>query len=97
MEPMGRPAKVIPFPGPARRAGARGLVEVHRCDQAEALVVKALFESEDIPTVLRAGQVAAVYPFSVGEQGRVAVLVREADVPRSRILLARIASRHPVR
>lgn len=91
---MARRAKIIPFPG---RAGAppldeRGLVEVHRCDQAEALVVKALFESEGIPAVLRAGQVASVYPFTVGDQGQVVILVREADAPRSRLLLARIAS-----
>src|SRR4029453_3672780 len=51
MRTMPRRAKVIPFPGPlerARRAGTlrrpaaepSGMVEVHRCDQAEAVVIR---------------------------------------------------------
>jgi hypothetical protein len=100
---MRRRGKVIPFPGvrsgppPSRLPGraphdeAPGLVEVHRCDQAEALVVKGLLESEGIPTVLRARLVHSVYPFSVGQQGEVVVLVPESAVTRSRLLLARVS------
>ena len=45
------------------------LVEVHRCDQAEAVVVKSLFESQEIPTLLRSRLAHSVHPFSVGAQG----------------------------
>ena len=101
MGPMRRRGKVIPFPGmPAGppRSPVRtlpddepGLVEVYRCDQAEALVVKGLFESEGIPTLLRARLVHSVYPFTVGQQGEVVVLVPESAVTRSRLLLARVS------
>ncbi|HET9489952.1 MAG TPA: hypothetical protein VFR64_09400 [Methylomirabilota bacterium] len=101
--PMRRRGKIIPFPGlrsgsppprvPARRLSddVPGLVDVHRCDQAEALVVKGLLESEGIPTVLRARLAHSVYPFSVGQQGEVVVLVPEWAVTRSRLLLARVS------
>ncbi len=87
MSPKG---KVIRFPGLPREP-ASGLVEVHRCDQAEALVVKSLFESEGIPALLRSRLAQSVYPFSVGSQGEIVVMVPEADAPRSRLILARIA------
>lgn len=90
-----RRGRVIPFPGnrvPA--ADGRRLVEVHRCDQAEAVVVKSLFESEGIPTVLRSRLAHSVHPFTVGAQGEVRVLVPEADVDHARRLLgSRRASR----
>ena len=89
---MPRKAKIIPFP---RRTpeptSERRLVEVHRCHPAEALVVKGLFESEGIPTLLRSRLAQSVYPFTVGSQGEVIVMVAEADAPRSRLILARIA------
>jgi hypothetical protein len=98
---MRKRGKVIPFPGtrpqPPKpvvrqlRDDEPGLVAVHRCDQAEALVVKSLFESEGIPTLLRARLAHSVYPFSVGQQGEVVVLVPESAVTRSRLLLARVA------
>lgn len=98
---MRRRGKVIPFPGmpagpprpPVRTLpdDEPGLVEVYRCDQAEALVVKGLFESEGIPTLLRARLVHSVYPFTVGQQGEVVVLVPESAVTRSRLLLARVS------
>lgn len=98
---MPRRGKVIRFPGappapprpPVRalRADEPGLVEVYRCAQAEALVVKSLFESEGIPTLLRARLAQSVYPFTVGDQGEVVILVPEAEATRSRLLLARIA------
>ena len=76
---------------PREPASASRLVEVHRCDQAEALVVKSLFESEGIPALLRARLAQSVYPFSVGSQGEIVVMVPEADAPRSRLILAGIA------
>ncbi len=65
----------------------RELAEIHRCDQAEAVVVKSLFESEGIPTLLRSHLVASVHPFSVGDQGEVVVLVPKSEVGRCRVLL----------
>jgi len=102
---MGRRGKVIRFPGaPAppsseppssepNRAPAdeRGLVEVHRCNRAEALVLKSLFESEGIPTLLRSRFMHSLHPFTVGAQGEVVILLPESEVVRSRILLTRIA------
>ena len=64
------PGKVIPFPirpTPARDETA--LVEVHRCDQREALIVKGLFESEGIPVLVRSRIAHSVHPFTVGAQG----------------------------
>ncbi|HEU5323205.1 MAG TPA: DUF2007 domain-containing protein [Methylomirabilota bacterium] len=85
---MTRRRKVIPFPRPpAEPAAERGLVEVHRCDRAEAVVVKSLFESEGIPTLLRSRLAHSVHPFTVGAQGEVTVLVPAADAARARSLL----------
>ncbi len=98
---MRRRGKVIPFPG-ARPASPeppaideRSLVEVHRCDHQEALVVKSLFESEGIPVLLRSRIAPSVHPFTVGAQGEAIVLVPAAHAPHSRILLARISSSGP--
>ena len=84
-----RRGRVIPFPGNRAPApdGWRP-VEVHRCDQAEAIVVKSLFESENIPTLLRARLAHSVHPFTVGAQGEVRILVPEIDLERARRLLA---------
>ena len=68
-------------------------MEVRRCDQAEAVVVQSLFESEGIPTLLRSCLAHAVYPFSVGDQGAVVILVPAGEAPRSRRLLTRLVSR----
>ena len=85
--------KVLRFP---KRAPAppdeRGLVEVHRCDQPEAVVVRSLFESEGIPALLRSRLAHSVHPFSVGSQGEVVILVPASEAERARRLLARIAS-----
>lgn len=93
-------AKVILFPGapepPSRtasgKADERGLVEVYRCDQPEAMVVKSLFESEGIPTLLRSRLTHSVHPFTVGAQGEVVILVPKKEVTRTRALLVRLAS-----
>jgi hypothetical protein len=79
--------QVIPFRKRPAPGDAPPLVEVHRCDQREALVVKGLFESEGIPVLLRSRITHSVHPFTVGAQGEVALLVPRADADRSRRLL----------
>jgi len=88
---MTRRGKVLRFPTrPPEPRDSRSLVAVHRCDRAEAVVVKSLFESEGIPTLLRSHLAHSVHPFSVGDQGEVVILVPEAEAPRSRFLLTRV-------
>jgi hypothetical protein len=86
--------RVIPFPGTRTRrpVDGRTLVEIHRCDQAEALVVKSLFESESIPTLLRSRLAHSVHPFTVGAQGEIVILVPEAHIAHGRRLLARLGT-----
>ncbi len=95
-----RPAKIIRFPTrseagsgrPASSLPAGSLVEARRCrDQSEALVVRGLLESEGIRVVLQSRLAQSVYPFSVGDQGEVLLLVAAADLPRARTVLARRA------
>jgi hypothetical protein len=100
-----RPAKIIRFPTrseprsgrptsslPAGSLPAESLVEARRCrDQSEALVVRGLLESEGIRVVLQSRLAQSVYPFSVGDQGEVLLLVAAADLPRARAVLARRA------
>ena len=91
MCPMSPRAKVIPFPrSPAPSAAAPAFTEVRRCrDQGEALVVRGLLESRGIRAVLRSNLAQSVYPFSVGDQGEVTVLVADRDAHRARLILAR--------
>ena len=89
-----RRAKIIRFPArPAPSAAglpAAGLVIARRCrDQAEALVVRGLLQSEGIEVVLRSHLAQSVYPFSVGDQAEIVLLVAAADLPRARAVLAR--------
>lgn len=92
-----RRGKIIPFrrhdePAPPPEDAAsdeRGLVEVYRCAQPEAMVAKGLLESEGIPTLFRARFAHSVHPFSVGAQGEVVILVPRAEAARARELLAR--------
>jgi len=91
-----RRAKIIRFPTPPPKAPAPGrsaaaeLVEARRCrDQTEALVVRGLLESEGITVVLRNHLAPSVYPFSVGHQAEVVLLVAAADLPRALTVLAR--------
>lgn len=90
---MKKRGKVVQlFKTPPAPEDERGLVEVHRArDQAEALVVKGLFDSEGIPCVLRSRLVHSVHPFTVGDQGEIQILVHQSDVTTARILLARVA------
>jgi putative signal transducing protein len=82
--------KVIPFPSRAPEPeDAQGFEEVTRVrDQAEALVVRGLLESHGIEVLLRSQVAPSVYPFSVGEQGAVRILVRREALATSRRLLA---------
>ena len=97
MRDMARRGKIIPFPRrpaePEPPTGGRGFVEIHRCDQAEAVVVKSLLDSEGIPTLLRSRLAHSVHPFTVGDQGAVTILVPGREAFRSRRLLARIVRR----
>jgi len=83
--------KVIPFPSRAPEPeDERGFEELARVrDQAEALVVRGLLESEGIQVVLQSRLAQSVYPFSVGQQAEVLLLVAAADLPRARVVLAR--------
>ena len=98
---MRRRGKVIPFPGarlPSPEPPSldeRSLIEVHRCDHQEALVVKSLFDSEGIPVLVRSRIAHSVHPFTVGAQGEAVVFVPSTDAARSRTLLARISSSGP--
>jgi len=85
--------KVIPFPSRAPEPeDERGFEELARVrDQAEALVVRGLLESEGIHVVLQSRLAQSVYPFSVGDQAEVLLLVAAADLPRARVVLARRA------
>jgi hypothetical protein len=96
---MPRKAKVLFFPGVTARQPAspqavsdEGLVEVHRCHQSEALVVKSLLDSEGIPSLLRSRLALSVHPFTVGSQGEIVVLVPAVEAARSRRLLSRVRS-----
>jgi hypothetical protein len=91
-----RRAKIIRLPVPptpeAEAPALDRLVEARRCrDQAEALVVRGLLESEGIRVVLRNRLAPSVYPFSVGDQAEVVLLVAGADLRRARAVLARQA------
>jgi hypothetical protein len=88
-----RRAKIIRFPTRSpRTTSATGLVEARRCrDQAEALVVRGLLESEGIQVVAQSRLAQSVYPFSVGHQAEVLLLVAAVDLPRARTVLARRA------
>lgn len=97
---MRRGGRIIPFPrrgaaAPAEGGEPRGLVELYRCDHAEAIVVKGLLESEGIPAVFRSRLAHSVHPFSVGSQGEIVILVPAAGVARARLLLARIVPGQP--
>jgi Putative prokaryotic signal transducing protein len=91
---MPRRGRVIPFPESRRpTADTDALVEIHRCDQAEAMVVKSLLESEGIPTLLRSRLVSSVHPFTVGSQGEVVILVTAREAARAARRLVRLVSK----
>lgn len=81
--------KVIPFPSRAPEPEDEGAFEelARVRDQAEALVVRGLLESHGIEVLLRSHVAPSVYPFSVGDQGAVQILVRREALATSRRLL----------
>ena len=86
---MARRAKVIPFPRSRRVDPPSTFVEVRRCrDQAEALVVRALLDSEGIAAAIRSNLAHSVHPFSVGLQGEVIVFTAREDAERARAILS---------
>ena len=88
MKTMARRAKVIPFPRSRHVDHSPTFVEVRRCrDQGEALVVRALLDSEGIAAVLRSNLAHSVHPFSVGVQGEVIVLTARDDAEWARAIL----------
>ena len=93
--------RVIPFPSrapePPEPDNEHGFEELTRVgDQAEALVVRGLLEAHGIEVLLRSHVAPSVYPFSVGEQGAVQVLVRREALATSRLLLARASRARPL-
>ena len=93
-----RRGRVIPFPMVgAAGTNEEGLAEVHRCDHGEAVVVKSLFTSEGIPTVLRSRIAHSVHPFTVGAQGEVVVLVPRGEAAHALALLHRFDPAPPTR
>ena len=92
-----RRGKVIRFPTrPSTRPREESaLVEVHRADQAEAVVVRGLLESEGIPTFCRSRLAHSVHPFTIGGQGELVILVPESEAARARELVA--LRRAPIR
>ena len=93
---MRRRGRVTPLSGPERpSASAGGLVEVHRCDHAEAMVLKSLFDSHAIPTLLRSRLAHSVHPFTVGAQGEVVIFVEAREAPRAKRLLIRLVRQPP--
>src|SRR5256714_12736470 len=82
---MPRRGKVIRFPtAPPEPRDEPGLVEVHRCDRSEAVVVQGLFESEGIPALLRSRLAPSGPPFTVGAPGGGGVPVPPGGAPRGR-------------
>ena len=56
-----------------------GLVEVHRsASEMEALVIKSLLESYDIPCLLRSNAAPSVHMFTIDGMGEVRVMVMES-------------------
>ena len=70
-------------------------MEIHRCDQHEAMVVKALFESEGIPVLLRSRLTHSLHPFTVGAQCEAVILVPASVAMRAALLLARMIPEAP--
>ena len=93
---MRRRARLTALSNTDRPAGdPEGLVEIHRCDQAEAMVVKSLLESDAIPVLLRSSLTHSVHPFTVGAQGEVVILVPARDVARAARMLVRLVRARP--
>lgn len=52
-------------------------------DDIEAVIIRDILENEDIEVVVRSGKISP-YPVNIGPLGEIRILVREADLDRSR-------------
>jgi hypothetical protein len=64
------------------------LVEVYRAiGEAEALIIKSLLESNDIPCLLKSHAAPSVHVFTVDGMGEVKVMVSESKAEEARGLI----------
>jgi hypothetical protein len=64
------------------------LVEVYRAvGEAEALIIKSLLESNDIPCLLKSHAAPSVHVFTVDGMGEVKVMVSESRAEEARSLI----------
>jgi hypothetical protein len=64
------------------------LVEVYRATgEAEALIIKSLLESNDIPCLLKSNAAPSVHVFTVDGMGEVKVMVSESKAEEARSLI----------
>ena len=64
------------------------LVEVYRAiGEAEALIIKSLLESNDIPCLLKSHAAPSVHVFTVDGMGEVKVMVSETKAEEARSLI----------
>jgi len=64
------------------------LVEVYRAiGEAEALIIKSLLESNDIPCLLKSHAAPSVHVFTVDGMGEVKVMVSESKAEEARSLI----------
>jgi hypothetical protein len=69
------------------------LVEVYRAvGEAEALIIKSLLESNDIPCLLKSHAAPSVHVFTVDGMGEVKVMVSESKAEEARRLIGEQAS-----
>jgi hypothetical protein len=69
------------------------LVEVYRAvGEAEALIIKSLLESNDIPCLLKSHAAPSVHVFTVDGMGEVKVMVSESKAGEARRLIGEQAS-----
>ncbi len=88
MPPKRKVVRIAPKGLPAEPP-AEGVTEVYWAqDQAEALVVKGLFEAHGIACALRTRIVQSVHPFTVADLGAVQILVAARDQAQAARLLS---------
>jgi hypothetical protein len=64
------------------------LVEVYRAiGEAEALIIKSLLETNDIPCLLKSHAAPSVHVFTVDGMGEVKVMVSESKAEEARSLI----------
>ena len=69
-------------------SGGEGLVEIYRsASEMEALVIKSLLESYDIPCLLKSNAAPSVHMFTIDGMGEVRVMVVNSMAERARKLI----------